>query len=87
MKLYQKVNRRFFVPLLQDKYNSSFPEHKARTKEQPFWIPMVAGATARIWAATIVSPVELVRTKMQSQKLSYMGVCSENSLPPSPFLS
>lgn len=32
---------------------------------------MLAGGTARIWAATLVSPLELIRTKMQSQKLSY----------------
>ena len=32
---------------------------------------MAAGATARIWAATLVSPLELIRTKMQSQRLSY----------------
>lgn len=41
--------------------------------EQPFWIPMLAGAMARVWAATLVSPLELIRTKMQSQKLSYAG--------------
>lgn len=35
---------------------------------------MVAGGTARIWAATLVSPLELIRTKMQSQKLSYGGM-------------
>ena len=41
--------------------------------EQPFWIPMMAGSIARIWAATLVSPLELIRTKMQSQRLSYAG--------------
>jgi solute carrier family 25 protein 39/40 len=46
----------------------------AAHSEQPFWIPMVAGSTARIWAATLVSPLELIRTKMQSQKLSYAGL-------------
>jgi len=30
---------------------------------------MSCGALARIWAVTIVSPLELVRTKMQSQKM------------------
>lgn len=39
---------------------------------QPFWIPVTAGATARIFAASCVSPLELIRTKMQSQKLSYL---------------
>lgn len=41
--------------------------------EQPFWIPMLAGGIARVWAATLVSPVEMIRTKMQSQKLNYAG--------------
>ncbi|XP_043275994.1 solute carrier family 25 member 40-like [Venturia canescens] len=57
---------------IKDKYNSRLPEQKTQIKEQPFWIPMVAGATARIWAASIVSPLELIRTKMQSQKISYI---------------
>lgn len=34
---------------------------------------MFAGATARTIAVTIVSPLELIRTKMQSKKLSYAG--------------
>lgn len=37
-------------------------------------MPLVAGATARTWAATIVSPLELVRTKMQSKRLSYFEI-------------
>ncbi|KAK0084616.1 hypothetical protein PV325_006724 [Microctonus aethiopoides] len=55
---------------LKDKYNERM-NNDAFHKAQPFWIPMVAGSTARIWAATIVSPLELIRTKMQSKKLSY----------------
>lgn len=39
--------------------------------KQPAWIPLAAGCTARLWAATVVSPLELIRTKMQSKKLSY----------------
>ncbi|EPB71083.1 hypothetical protein ANCCEY_09832 [Ancylostoma ceylanicum] len=34
---------------------------------------MVAGATARATAATIVSPLEMIRTKMQSEQLNYRG--------------
>ncbi|XP_040580183.1 mitochondrial glutathione transporter SLC25A40 [Lepeophtheirus salmonis] len=34
----------------------------------------VAGGIARIWAVTLVSPLELVRTKMQSQKMSFSEV-------------
>ncbi|XP_015920975.1 mitochondrial glutathione transporter SLC25A40 [Parasteatoda tepidariorum] len=39
--------------------------------KQPLWLPAVAGGFARVFAATLVSPIELVRTKMQSQKISY----------------
>jgi hypothetical protein len=56
----------------QDIYNKEIKK-KGTNKEQPFWIPILAGATARVWAATLVSPLELTRTKMQSQKLSYAG--------------
>lgn len=48
--------------------------------EQPFWIPVLAGGTARIWAASLVSPLELIRTKMQSQKLSYAGRVKINNM-------
>lgn len=40
---------------------------------QPSWGPLIAGAAARFWAVTLVSPLELIRTKMQSKKLSYQG--------------
>ncbi|RWS31094.1 solute carrier family 25 member 40-like protein, partial [Leptotrombidium deliense] len=41
---------------------------------QPVWLPMVAGASARVFAATLISPLEMIRTKMQSTKLSYLEV-------------
>ncbi|KAG7207699.1 hypothetical protein KM043_009317 [Ampulex compressa] len=55
---------------LKDTYNKNYRNENIN-REQPYWIPMLAGATARVWAATLVSPVELIRTKMQSQQLSY----------------
>ncbi|XP_017890823.1 solute carrier family 25 member 40 isoform X1 [Ceratina calcarata] len=58
----------------KDTYNNRFRRVKTVAQEQPFWIPMVAGASARIWAATLVSPLELIRTKMQSQRLSYAEI-------------
>ncbi|XP_039308545.1 solute carrier family 25 member 40 isoform X3 [Solenopsis invicta] len=58
---------------LKDTYNKKFKK-KGSSVEQPFWIPILAGGTARIWAATLVSPLELIRTKMQSQKLSYAEI-------------
>lgn len=42
--------------------------------DQPFWIPLFAGASARVVSASVVSPLELIRTKMQSQKLTYFEV-------------
>ncbi|XP_061676134.1 probable mitochondrial glutathione transporter SLC25A40 isoform X2 [Syngnathoides biaculeatus] len=33
--------------------------------------PMVSGAIARVGAASVISPIELLRTKLQSEKLSY----------------
>lgn len=47
---------------------------KAPGTPQPMWVPMVSGCTARLWAATSVSPLELIRTKMQSKRLSYFEV-------------
>lgn len=41
---------------------------------QPLWIPALAGGLARTIAVTLISPLELVRTKMQSQKLSYREI-------------
>lgn len=41
---------------------------------QPVWFTsLLAGGVARVWAVTLVSPLELIRTKMQSKKLSYRG--------------
>ncbi|XP_052858866.1 probable mitochondrial glutathione transporter SLC25A40 [Drosophila gunungcola] len=37
----------------------------------PLVIPMMSGVTARICAVTGVSPIELVRTKMQAQRQTY----------------
>lgn len=38
--------------------------------------PLFAGALARVGAATVVSPVELIRTKLQAQKQSYRELTS-----------
>ena len=40
----------------------------------PSWVPLVAGGAARLVAVTVVSPLELVRTKVQSQQLSWAEV-------------
>ncbi|XP_039443431.1 probable mitochondrial glutathione transporter SLC25A40 [Culex pipiens pallens] len=46
----------------------------SQQQELPLWIPLVAGGSARVMAVTIVNPLELIRTKMQSEKLSYTEV-------------
>lgn len=42
--------------------------------KQNSWIPPLAGGSARVFAVSVISPLELTRTKMQSQKLSYLEV-------------
>lgn len=44
------------------------------SSELPVWIPLLAGGAARVLAVTIVNPLELIRTKMQSEKISYTEV-------------
>ncbi|OWF43693.1 solute carrier family 25 member 40-like [Mizuhopecten yessoensis] len=39
-----------------------------------WWKPMAAGVVARTWAVTMISPLEMVRTKIQSEQLSYSAV-------------
>jgi solute carrier family 25 protein 39/40 len=40
--------------------------------DQPLWVPVVSGGFARVFAATTISPLEMIRTKMQSKRLSYL---------------
>lgn len=42
----------------------------------PMWVSLAAGGLARTWAVTIVNPLELVRTKMQSQRMKLTQVRS-----------
>lgn len=48
--------------------------NRDKSTELPFWLPMIAGGSARVLAVTIVNPLELIRTKMQSEKISYIEV-------------
>lgn len=56
---------------LCDRMRRRFNDTKDKQKS---WIPLVAGGSARIFAVSVISPLELTRTKMQSQKLSYLEV-------------
>ncbi|XP_074048984.1 mitochondrial glutathione transporter SLC25A40 isoform X2 [Macrotis lagotis] len=47
---------------------SSFMKSKV---ENDAYVPIFAGTVARLGAVTVISPLELIRTKMQSRALSY----------------
>uniref|UniRef100_A0A0B6ZM67 Solute carrier family 25 member 40 n=1 Tax=Arion vulgaris TaxID=1028688 RepID=A0A0B6ZM67_9EUPU len=42
--------------------------------KKDFWKPLVAGSIARVWAASLISPIEMIRTKMQSKRLTYSQI-------------
>ncbi|XP_060052258.1 probable mitochondrial glutathione transporter SLC25A40 isoform X2 [Erinaceus europaeus] len=44
---------------------------KSKLGENESRVPIVAGIVARFGAVTVISPLELIRTKMQSKKFSY----------------
>ncbi|XP_054582482.1 probable mitochondrial glutathione transporter SLC25A40 isoform X2 [Eptesicus fuscus] len=44
---------------------------KSKLGENERHIPIVAGIVARFGAVTVISPLELIRTKMQSKRFSY----------------
>ncbi|XP_066210167.1 mitochondrial glutathione transporter SLC25A40 isoform X1 [Saccopteryx leptura] len=44
---------------------------RSQIRENEGSIPIVAGIVARLGAVTVISPLELIRTKMQSKKFSY----------------
>ncbi|XP_076054242.1 mitochondrial glutathione transporter SLC25A40-like isoform X2 [Oratosquilla oratoria] len=46
-------------------------QYLQRGEHPPMWLGGLAGALARIWAVTLVSPFELIRTKMQSTSVTY----------------
>uniref|UniRef100_A0A3B3RPU9 Mitochondrial glutathione transporter SLC25A39 n=2 Tax=Paramormyrops kingsleyae TaxID=1676925 RepID=A0A3B3RPU9_9TELE len=49
---------------------------------QGTFVPLAAGALARLGAVTVISPLELARTKMQSRQLSYqeLRVCISSAV-------
>ncbi|XP_053408230.1 probable mitochondrial glutathione transporter SLC25A40 isoform X2 [Mercenaria mercenaria] len=48
--------------------------HSYNIPVHTWWIPVVSGSSARVFAATVISPLELIRTKMQSEQLTYRQV-------------
>ncbi|XP_073952272.1 solute carrier family 25 protein Shawn-like isoform X2 [Choristoneura fumiferana] len=65
----------YFVTYEQLRFRTkTFYNKMTATTDQPMWIPLISGASARTIAVTIVSPLELIRTKMQSKKLTYSEI-------------
>ncbi|NXD66078.1 S2539 protein, partial [Eolophus roseicapillus] len=62
---------------------------QARTGSWGYHIPLLAGALARLGAVTVISPLELIRTKMQSRQLSYreLRVCIQSAVAQDGWLS
>lgn len=48
--------------------------HHDGPSRENWYKPILAGSGARVFAATVISPLELIRTKMQSEKLTYREV-------------
>lgn len=46
------------------------------SESNPVWVSLTAGGLARTWAVSLVNPLELVRTKMQSQRMKFYQVRS-----------
>ncbi|NXG51575.1 S2539 protein, partial [Psilopogon haemacephalus] len=62
---------------------------RAQTGSQGHCIPLLAGALARMVTVTVISPLELIRTKMQSRQLSYreLGACIQSAVAQDGWLS
>ncbi|NWW58249.1 S2539 protein, partial [Ifrita kowaldi] len=62
---------------------------QAWTGSRSHYIPLLAGALARLGAVTVISPLELIRTKMQSRQLSYreLRVCIQSAVAQDGWLS
>nr|XP_060637104.1 probable mitochondrial glutathione transporter SLC25A39 [Anolis sagrei ordinatus] len=61
----------------------------SKMDNQGRYIPLVAGAVARLGAVTVISPLELIRTKMQSRQLTYheLRVCIQSAVAQDGWLS
>ncbi|KAK7886791.1 hypothetical protein WMY93_026412 [Mugilogobius chulae] len=62
---------------------------KARMAARSQEAPALAGAIARVGSATVISPLELIRTKLQSQKQSYreLTACIRSAVEAEGWLS
>ncbi|BFF89520.1 solute carrier family 25 member 40 [Drosophila madeirensis] len=65
---YINIHEKYFKRTIDLETMSSF---KPGEQPLPVVVPMLSGVTARVCAVTVISPIELVRTKMQAHPMSY----------------
>ncbi|XP_054284495.1 probable mitochondrial glutathione transporter SLC25A40 [Macrosteles quadrilineatus] len=49
-------------------------DHYSRDRKQPLWIPFLSASTARFFTTVVAGPLELIRTKMQAKRMSYLEI-------------
>ncbi|KJH53016.1 leucine--tRNA ligase [Dictyocaulus viviparus] len=79
LSLYDSLLAKFRKAIALAKRNSPSLCHRRTLTPQLFCPPdwsaaLLAGATARTISVTVVSPLEMIRTKMQSENLGYRGI-------------
>ncbi|XP_071043885.1 solute carrier family 25 protein Shawn isoform X3 [Parasteatoda tepidariorum] len=67
--LFMSVPSTVIYFTLYDKFREKLAHSTSLPKEMDFWIPVFAGVSARAGTVTAVSPIEFLRTKMQSEKI------------------
>ncbi|KAH8250015.1 hypothetical protein KR026_003611, partial [Drosophila bipectinata] len=60
-----------YVKLYQNHLQKNGSSTRVKDEALPAVVPMMSGVSARVSAVTVVSPIELVRTKMQAQRQTY----------------
>ncbi|XP_053913874.1 probable mitochondrial glutathione transporter SLC25A40 [Cuculus canorus] len=60
---------------------------KSRLRKEDERIPVLAGSLSRVGSITAVSPLELIRTRIQYHKLSYKQLCISNEVATNGWLS
>ncbi|CAG0880041.1 unnamed protein product [Cyprideis torosa] len=71
-----KCSRTLRAPLTEKDRKVVEQKVQAVHDHVPHWIPFLCGGLARTWASSVVAPIELVRTKMQSVKMNYREIRS-----------
>ncbi|XP_061771585.1 probable mitochondrial glutathione transporter SLC25A40 [Nerophis ophidion] len=70
-------------------YDQLCTKLKVKMGDHAQFAPMVSGAVARVGAVSVISPLELMRTKLQSQKQSYrqLAICVRTAVEADGWLS